>query len=92
MNEIVETEDHNYKEHESDDEKDTEESETFLSDEINTINAQMNNIDLKYEVIYVNSNLPQAGTSDTSLTNIQDSELSRTKPEKEWDIHLINQV
>ncbi|MBW0573588.1 hypothetical protein O181_113303, partial [Austropuccinia psidii MF-1] len=30
----------------------------------------------------VNSNLPQVGTSDTSLTNIKDAKLYRTKPEK----------
>ncbi|MBW0514827.1 hypothetical protein O181_054542 [Austropuccinia psidii MF-1] len=75
INEIVETEDHNDKEEESDSEKDTEESETSESDEINMI-------DLIYEVLDVNSNLPQVGTSDTSLTNIQDSKLYRTKPEK----------
>ncbi|MBW0570659.1 hypothetical protein O181_110374, partial [Austropuccinia psidii MF-1] len=82
INEIVETEDHNDKEEESDSEKNTEESETSESDEINIINAQTNNIDLIYEVLDVNSNLPQVGTSDTSLTNIQDSKLYRTKPEK----------
>ncbi|MBW0503714.1 hypothetical protein O181_043429 [Austropuccinia psidii MF-1] len=59
INEIVETEDHNDKEEESDSEKDTEESETSESDEINIINAQINNIDLIYEVMDVNSNLPQ---------------------------------
>ncbi|MBW0512154.1 hypothetical protein O181_051869 [Austropuccinia psidii MF-1] len=58
INEIVETEDYNYKEEESDSEKDTEESETFESDEINIINAQINNIDLIYEVMDVNANLP----------------------------------
>ncbi|MBW0517213.1 hypothetical protein O181_056928 [Austropuccinia psidii MF-1] len=74
---------HNYdKEEESDSEKDTEELETSESDEINTINAQINNIDLIYEVHDVNSNLPQVGTSDTSLTTIQDAKLYRTKPEK----------
>ncbi|MBW0557418.1 hypothetical protein O181_097133 [Austropuccinia psidii MF-1] len=62
INEIVETEDHNDKEEESDSEKDTEESETSESDEIN-------NIDLMYELLDVNSNLPQVGTSDTKLTN-----------------------
>ncbi|MBW0561590.1 hypothetical protein O181_101305 [Austropuccinia psidii MF-1] len=76
-------EDHNDKEEESDSEKDTEESETSESDEINIINAQINNIDLIYEVLDVNSNLPQVGTSDTNLTNIQDAKLYRTKPEKE---------
>ncbi|MBW0494282.1 hypothetical protein O181_033997 [Austropuccinia psidii MF-1] len=82
INEIVEVEYHNEKEEESDSEKDTEESETSESDEINIINAQIHNIDLIYEVLYVNSNLPQVGTSDTSLTNIQYSRLYRTKPEK----------
>ncbi|MBW0583810.1 hypothetical protein O181_123525 [Austropuccinia psidii MF-1] len=75
INEIVETEDHNSKEEESDSEKDTEESETSESDEIN-------NIDLICEVLDVNSNLPQVGTYDTSLTNIQDAKLYRTKPAK----------
>ncbi|MBW0507314.1 hypothetical protein O181_047029 [Austropuccinia psidii MF-1] len=72
-NEIVETEDHNDKE---------EELKTSESDEINIINVQINNIDFIYEVLYVNSNLPQGGTSDTSLRNIQDTKLYRTKPEK----------
>ncbi|MBW0515819.1 hypothetical protein O181_055534 [Austropuccinia psidii MF-1] len=49
---------------------------------MNVINAQINNIDLIYEVLDVNSNLPQVGTSDTSLTNIQDAKLYRTKPAK----------
>ncbi|MBW0541036.1 hypothetical protein O181_080751 [Austropuccinia psidii MF-1] len=82
ISEIVETEDHNVKEEESDSEKDIEESETSESEEINIINAQINNIDLIYEVLDVNSNLPQAGTSDTSLKNIKYSKLYRTKPEK----------
>ncbi|MBW0505028.1 hypothetical protein O181_044743 [Austropuccinia psidii MF-1] len=82
INEIVETEDHNEKEEESDSEKDTEESETSESDEINIINAQINNIDLIYEVLDVNSNLSQAETSDTNLTNIQDAKLYRTKTSK----------
>ncbi|MBW0487452.1 hypothetical protein O181_027167 [Austropuccinia psidii MF-1] len=47
INEIVETEDHNYKE-ESDSEKDIEESETSESDESNIIHAQINNIYLIY--------------------------------------------
>ncbi|MBW0551170.1 hypothetical protein O181_090885, partial [Austropuccinia psidii MF-1] len=92
INEIVETEDHNDKEEEYDSEKDTEELESSYSDEINIINAQINNIYLTYEVLDVNSNLPQVGTSDTNLTNIQDAKLYRTKPEKEWDIQLRNQV
>ncbi|MBW0529621.1 hypothetical protein O181_069336 [Austropuccinia psidii MF-1] len=75
INEIVETEDHNEKEEESDSKKDTEESKTSESDEINIINAQINNIDLIYEVLDVNSNLPQVGTSDTNLTNIQDAKI-----------------
>ncbi|MBW0567775.1 hypothetical protein O181_107490 [Austropuccinia psidii MF-1] len=82
INEIVETEDHNEKEEEFDSEKDTEESETSESDEINIINAQINNIDIIYEVLDVNSNLPQVGTSDTNLTNVQDAKLYRTKPAK----------
>ncbi|MBW0530332.1 hypothetical protein O181_070047 [Austropuccinia psidii MF-1] len=82
FNEIVETDDHNDKEEESDSEKETEGSETFESDEINIINAQINNIDLIYKALDVNSNLQQVGTSDTSLTNIQDAKLYRTKPSK----------
>ncbi|MBW0532619.1 hypothetical protein O181_072334 [Austropuccinia psidii MF-1] len=82
-NEIVETEDHNDKEEESDSEKDTEESETSESDKINIINAQTNNIELIYEILDVNSSLPQVGTSDTCLKNIQDAKLYRTKPAKE---------
>ncbi|MBW0567103.1 hypothetical protein O181_106818 [Austropuccinia psidii MF-1] len=82
LNEIVETEDQNDKEEESDSEKDTEESETSESDEIDIINAQINDIDLMYEVLDVKSNLPQVGTSDTNLTNIQDTKLYRTKPAK----------
>ncbi|MBW0562456.1 hypothetical protein O181_102171 [Austropuccinia psidii MF-1] len=73
INEIVETKDHNDKEEEYDSEKDTEGSETSESDKINIINVQINNIDLIYEVLDVNSNLPQVGTSDTSLKNIQDA-------------------
>ncbi|MBW0543792.1 hypothetical protein O181_083507 [Austropuccinia psidii MF-1] len=69
---------------ESDSEKDTEESETSESDEINIINAQINDIDLVYEVLDVNSNLPKVGTSDTSLTNVQDAKLYRAKPEKRF--------
>ncbi|MBW0537770.1 hypothetical protein O181_077485, partial [Austropuccinia psidii MF-1] len=75
-------EDHNDKEEESDSEKDTEESETFERYEMNIINAEINNIELIYEVLDVNSNLPQVGTSDTSLTNLQDAKLYRTKPAK----------
>ncbi|MBW0530739.1 hypothetical protein O181_070454 [Austropuccinia psidii MF-1] len=82
INEIVETEDHSDKEEESDSERDTKESETSESDGINIINAQINNIYLIYEVLDVNSNLPQVGTSDTSLTNLQDANLCRTKQAK----------
>ncbi|MBW0509676.1 hypothetical protein O181_049391 [Austropuccinia psidii MF-1] len=83
INEIVETEDQNHKEDESDSEKYTEESETPERDEINIINAKIHSADLIYEVLDVNSNLPQVGTSDKSLTNIQDAKMYRTKPE-EW--------
>ncbi|MBW0562171.1 hypothetical protein O181_101886 [Austropuccinia psidii MF-1] len=82
INEIVETEDHNDKEEESDSAKDTEESETSESDEINIINAQINNTYLMYEVLDVNSNLPQVVTSGISLKKIQDAKLYRTKPAK----------
>ncbi|MBW0517458.1 hypothetical protein O181_057173 [Austropuccinia psidii MF-1] len=82
INEILETEIHNDKEEESDSEKYTEESHTSESDEINIINAQISNIDLIHEVLDVNSNLPQAGTSDTSLKNIQDAKLYRTNTER----------
>ncbi|MBW0585044.1 hypothetical protein O181_124759 [Austropuccinia psidii MF-1] len=82
INQIVETEDHNDKEEESDSEKNTEESEASESDEMNIINAQINHIDLIYEVLDVNSNLPQAGTSDTNLTNMKDVKLYRAKPAK----------
>ncbi|MBW0558034.1 hypothetical protein O181_097749 [Austropuccinia psidii MF-1] len=75
-------EDPNEKEEESDSEKDTQESETSDSDKINIIIAQVNNIDIIYEVIDVNSNLPQVGTSETNLTNVQDAKLYRTKPAK----------
>ncbi|MBW0476808.1 hypothetical protein O181_016523 [Austropuccinia psidii MF-1] len=77
-----ETDDHNGKGEESYSEKDIEESETSGSDEINIINAKIKNIYLIYEVLDVNSSLPQAGKSDTSLTNIQDVTLYRTKPAK----------
>ncbi|MBW0583501.1 hypothetical protein O181_123216 [Austropuccinia psidii MF-1] len=80
INQIVETESHNDKEEESDSEKETEDSETSESDEINISNAQVNNIDIIYEVLDVNSNLPQVGTSDTNLTNVQDAKMYRTKP------------
>ncbi|MBW0496959.1 hypothetical protein O181_036674 [Austropuccinia psidii MF-1] len=79
INEIVETEDHHDKEEEYDSEKNTEESDTSESDEINIINAQMNNIDLIYEVLDINSKLPQVKKSDTTLTNMQDSKLHRAK-------------
>ncbi|MBW0558307.1 hypothetical protein O181_098022 [Austropuccinia psidii MF-1] len=82
INEIVETENHNHKEEESYSEKESEESETSESYVINIINAQIDNIDIIYEVLDVNSNLPQVGTSDKNLTNVQDSKLYRTKPAK----------
>ncbi|MBW0568227.1 hypothetical protein O181_107942 [Austropuccinia psidii MF-1] len=58
INEIVETDEHNDKEEQSDSEKDTEESEASKSGEINIINAKINDIYLIYEVLDVNSNLP----------------------------------
>ncbi|MBW0486941.1 hypothetical protein O181_026656 [Austropuccinia psidii MF-1] len=82
INKIVETEGHSDTEDESESEKVTEESDTSESDAINIINAQINNIYLTDEVLDGNSNLPQAGTSDTSLTNIQDAKLYRTQPAK----------
>ncbi|MBW0542163.1 hypothetical protein O181_081878 [Austropuccinia psidii MF-1] len=75
-------ENHNDKEEESDSEKETEESKTSESDEVNIANAEIRYIGLIYEVLDVNSNLPQVGTSDTSPTNIQDARLYRTKPAK----------
>ncbi|MBW0550617.1 hypothetical protein O181_090332 [Austropuccinia psidii MF-1] len=81
INDIVKTEDHNDKEEELDSEKDTEESETSESDQIIIINAQINNIDLIYEVLDVNPRLPQVGASDTSLKNIKDAKFYRKKPE-----------
>ncbi|MBW0567594.1 hypothetical protein O181_107309 [Austropuccinia psidii MF-1] len=74
--------DHNEKEEEYDSEKDTEESETSESDGISIGNAQISNIYIIYEVLDVNSNLSQVGTSDTNLKNVQDSKLYRTKPAK----------
>ncbi|MBW0561859.1 hypothetical protein O181_101574 [Austropuccinia psidii MF-1] len=59
-----------------------EESETSESDEINMINAQINNIIIIYEALDVNSNLPQVRTSDTNLKNVQYAKLYRTKPAK----------
>ncbi|MBW0580626.1 hypothetical protein O181_120341 [Austropuccinia psidii MF-1] len=67
---------------EYDSEKDTEESETSESDEINIPNAQINNSDITEELLDANSNLPQVRTSDTNLTNVQDAKLYRTKPAK----------
>ncbi|MBW0531132.1 hypothetical protein O181_070847 [Austropuccinia psidii MF-1] len=75
-------EDHNDKEKESDSEEETEESETSESDEMNIVNAQINNIDLISEVMDVNSNLPQVRTSDGSPTNIKDDRLYRATTEK----------
>ncbi|MBW0520611.1 hypothetical protein O181_060326 [Austropuccinia psidii MF-1] len=82
INGIVKTEDLSDKEEEYDSERDTEKAETSESDEINIINAKIDNIYLIYEVLDVNSNLPQVGTSDTSLTSIKDAKLYRTKPAK----------
>ncbi|MBW0514279.1 hypothetical protein O181_053994 [Austropuccinia psidii MF-1] len=82
INEIVEIYNNNDKDEESDSENNTEELGTSASDEININNAQTSNIDLIYEVLDVNSSLPQVGTSDTSLKNIQDGKLYRTKPVK----------
>ncbi|MBW0564593.1 hypothetical protein O181_104308 [Austropuccinia psidii MF-1] len=82
INEIVETEDHNEKQKECDSKNYTEESETFESDEINIINVQIKTIDIVYEVLDFSSNLPQVGTSDTNLTNLQDDKLFRTKTAK----------
>ncbi|MBW0517997.1 hypothetical protein O181_057712 [Austropuccinia psidii MF-1] len=80
--EIVEIENHNDKGEESDSEKGTEDSETSEIDEINIIYAQINNLDIIYEVLDVNSNLPQVGKSDTNLTNIQEAKMYRAKPAK----------
>ncbi|MBW0582473.1 hypothetical protein O181_122188 [Austropuccinia psidii MF-1] len=82
INEIVETENHNDKEEASDSKKETEESETSESDGTNIIVAHMNNIDIAYEVLDVNSNMPQVGISDTNLTNVKDAKLYITKPAK----------
>ncbi|MBW0484493.1 hypothetical protein O181_024208 [Austropuccinia psidii MF-1] len=90
MNEIVETEDHNDIEDESDSEKDTEDSETSASDGISIINANINSSDLIYAIPDVNSNLPQVGTSDKSLTNIQDAKLHKTKPAKGMRYTAVN--
>ncbi|MBW0524448.1 hypothetical protein O181_064163 [Austropuccinia psidii MF-1] len=79
INGILETKYHNDKEEKYDSKNDTEESETSESDEIDIIHAQIGNIDLIYEVLDVNSNLPQVGTSYTRLTNIQDAKFYRTK-------------
>ncbi|MBW0562484.1 hypothetical protein O181_102199 [Austropuccinia psidii MF-1] len=80
--EIVQTENHNDREEEPDFGKETEESETSESDEIHIINSKINNIGIIYEVLDVNYNLPQAGKSDTNLTDVQESKLYRTKPAK----------
>ncbi|MBW0528288.1 hypothetical protein O181_068003 [Austropuccinia psidii MF-1] len=39
-------------------------------------------MDIIYEVLDINSNLPQVGTSYTNLTNVQDATLYRVKPAK----------
>ncbi|MBW0533740.1 hypothetical protein O181_073455 [Austropuccinia psidii MF-1] len=82
-------ESHNDKEEEYDSQKDAEESETSESDESIIINAQINSIDLIYEVLDVNSNLPQVETFDTSLTNIQDAKLYTPKPKKEMEYKAV---
>ncbi|MBW0469481.1 hypothetical protein O181_009196 [Austropuccinia psidii MF-1] len=82
INVIVETGEHNDKEEESYSEIENEESQAFEIDEIYIINSQINNLACIYEVLDINSNLPQIGISDTSLTNIQDAKLNRTKPAK----------
>ncbi|MBW0500079.1 hypothetical protein O181_039794 [Austropuccinia psidii MF-1] len=79
---MVEIEDHNDKEDESDSEKDNEESETSEIDYIDIIHAQINNIDLIYEVLDLNSNLLQVETPYTSLTKKQDPKVHRAKPSK----------
>ncbi|MBW0556480.1 hypothetical protein O181_096195 [Austropuccinia psidii MF-1] len=81
INEIAETEEHNDKE-ESDSKKDTEESETSQSEELNTINSPIKTIDLIYEVLNVNSNFPQIGTSNKWIININEAKLHRTQPAK----------
>ncbi|MBW0497088.1 hypothetical protein O181_036803 [Austropuccinia psidii MF-1] len=80
INGIVGKQDHNDKENGSNSEKDSEYSETSGSYEINRINSQINDIDLIYDVLDVNSNLKQLETYDTSLKDIQDSKIHRTKP------------
>ncbi|MBW0534111.1 hypothetical protein O181_073826 [Austropuccinia psidii MF-1] len=82
MNEIVETEDHNYKDKASESKGENEESETCESDEINVAYEEMNKINSIYKVLDVNSNLLQVGRYETCLTKIQDSELHGTKPAK----------
>ncbi|MBW0556532.1 hypothetical protein O181_096247 [Austropuccinia psidii MF-1] len=74
--------DHNDKEEEYNSERENEASETSGTNEINIINPQINNIDSIYEVLDLNPNLPQIGTSDTCLTNIKDAKSHRSKPEK----------
>ncbi|MBW0506192.1 hypothetical protein O181_045907 [Austropuccinia psidii MF-1] len=92
INGMVEIEYHNEKEDESDSEKDTEESETSESYEMNIINGHIHNIELTYEVLDVNSNLPQVGTSDTSLKTYKIPNCIDPNKQKEWDIQLENQV
>ncbi|MBW0581304.1 hypothetical protein O181_121019, partial [Austropuccinia psidii MF-1] len=79
---MVETEKHKDKEDESDSKKETEASERSESEKINITNEQINNIDIIYEVLDVNSNLPQVGTSDTNLKNVKDTKMYITKPAK----------
>ncbi|MBW0488924.1 hypothetical protein O181_028639 [Austropuccinia psidii MF-1] len=56
IKQIVETEDHNDKEGESFSEKENKELDKSENDEINLINSRINNFDLTYEVLDVNSN------------------------------------
>ncbi|MBW0542844.1 hypothetical protein O181_082559, partial [Austropuccinia psidii MF-1] len=82
INKIVEKKEQNDKSDKSDSEMDTEDSETSERDEINIINAQINNIDLIYEVLDLNSKFPKLGIPNKSLTNIKDAKLHKTKPSK----------
>ncbi|MBW0506546.1 hypothetical protein O181_046261 [Austropuccinia psidii MF-1] len=82
INEILETEDHNYKEEESYSESDIEESESSESNEINILNYKINNIDSIFKLREVNSNVPQFGTTDSCLKNIKDVKLHIMKHAK----------
>ncbi|MBW0564658.1 hypothetical protein O181_104373 [Austropuccinia psidii MF-1] len=89
INEIVETKDHNDKEVEFDYNRENEESETYGSDEINMTNFQINNIYFKYEVLDLNSNLPQIlhAFQIYRIPNYIEPNLKM-----EWAIQLENQV